>query len=86
MYVKAHTENTDSHSIGNDGADKLANKAIGVEECPYNTSVSTKIYMNVPFSKNEEIKKLGGKWDNNNKKWYIYNNNVRIDYILDKFK
>ena len=34
-HVKAHTGNTDKHSIGNDGADRLANEAIGLIECPY---------------------------------------------------
>jgi ribonuclease HI len=36
IHVKAHTCNTDIHSIGNDNADKLANIAIGLESCPYN--------------------------------------------------
>jgi ribonuclease HI len=36
LHVKAHTKNTDIHSIGNDNADKLANIAIGLETCPYN--------------------------------------------------
>ena len=35
MHIKAHTNNQDVHSLGNDGADKLANKAIGLEHCPY---------------------------------------------------
>lgn len=35
MKVKAHTEGMDKHSIGNRGADLLANNAIGLEECPY---------------------------------------------------
>ncbi len=88
MYIKAHTENIDIHSKGNDGADKLANQAIGYEECPYNKSVkdiSDKIYLKVPFAKKEEIKKLGGKWDHENKKWYIFSNNIHKDDILDKF-
>ena len=38
MHVKAHTGNTDKHSVGNDGADKLANEAIGLVDCPYNLS------------------------------------------------
>ncbi len=88
MYIKAHTENMDIHSKGNDGADKLANKAIGLEECPYNVSTketSNKIYLNVPFTKKEEIKKLGGKWDQEKKKWYIFNDNIHKNDILDKF-
>ena len=35
IHIRAHTNNTDVHSIGNDSADKLANKAIGLEQCPY---------------------------------------------------
>lgn len=36
IHIKAHTANTDVHSIGNDNADRLANMAIGLESCPYN--------------------------------------------------
>jgi len=35
IHVRAHTENQDEHSIGNDGADRLANNSIGLSECPY---------------------------------------------------
>jgi ribonuclease HI len=35
MHIMAHTGKTDAHSVGNDGADKLANEAIGLESCPY---------------------------------------------------
>ena len=45
MHIKAHTENNDVHSKGNNGADKLANKAIGFEECPYNSDSFEKIYL-----------------------------------------
>jgi len=38
IHVKAHTNETDVHSIGNDNADKLANIAIGLESCPYNAT------------------------------------------------
>lgn len=83
MYIKAHTENNDIHSKGNNQADKLANKAIGFEECPYNSF--EKIYLDVPFSKKEEIKKLGGKWDSEQKKWYIFEYNEDKMNILDNF-
>ena len=87
MFTKAHTDNIDIHSRGNDCADKLANKAIGLEECPYNITEETlnKIYLNVPFTKKDEIKKLGGRWDKDKKKWYIFKDNTEIDDILDKF-
>lgn len=35
IHVRAHTDNSDIHSLGNDYADKLANMAIGLESCPY---------------------------------------------------
>ena len=35
IHIRAHTNNTDIHSIGNDNADKLANIAIGLDTCPY---------------------------------------------------
>jgi ribonuclease HI len=38
LHVKAHTNNTDIHSFGNNNADRLANIAIDLESCPYNRS------------------------------------------------
>jgi ribonuclease HI len=84
IHVKAHTNNTDIHSLGNDNADKLANIAIGLEICPYNTT-STKIYLIVPFIKKDEIKKLGGCWDTDSKKWYVYDTNKNVNKILTIF-
>ena len=83
IHVKAHTNNTDIHSFGNDNADKLANIAIGLENCPYNNS--TKIYLTVPFIKKDEIKKLGGVWDSNKKKWFVNDDNKNIYQILTIF-
>ena len=83
IHIKAHTNNTDIHSFGNDNADKLANIAIGLESCPYNTS--TKIYLIIPFIKKDEIKKLGGIWDSDKKKWFVYDNNKNIEKILTNF-
>lgn len=39
-HVEAHTNRTDQHSIGNDHADRLANKAAGVEKCPYSQNIT----------------------------------------------
>jgi ribonuclease HI len=83
IHIKAHTNNTDIHSIGNDNADKLANNAIGFENCPYQKS--PKIYLIVPFIKKDEVKKLGGMWDPYRKKWYIYEDNKNKEYILSSF-
>ena len=71
-----HTGLQDEHSIGNDHADRLANLAIGVESCPYNTHAkSSKLYLNVPFSEKDEAKKMGAKWDVKKKKWFIESKN-----------
>ena len=83
IHIKAHTNKRDVHSIGNDNADKLANLAIGLESCPYEKSL--KIYLKVPFLKKDEIKKFGGKWDINRKKWFIYDTNKDKELILNMF-
>jgi len=86
MHIKAHTQQSDIHSIGNDGADQLANKAIGLEECPYNAVAKIdKIYLNVPFVEKEEVKKLGGRWDKDARKWYIMENNANKHAVLERF-
>jgi ribonuclease HI len=81
IHIMAHTGNNDIHSIGNDGADKLANQAIGLEHCPY-----SKLYLDVPFSKKNEIKTFGGRWDSGKKQWFIFHNNKEKTKILSKFK
>ena len=71
LKVAAHTGGLDKHSMGNDGADKLANQAIGLTECPYQFE---RIYLDVPYSKKDPVKKLGARWDRKKKKWYIMSN------------
>lgn len=78
MKVKAHTGGNDRHSIGNDGADKLANKAIGLKKCPYE-----KIYLNISYENKDNAKKLGAKWDPKKKKWYTLSTNKNIKYLLE---
>lgn len=84
MYIKAHTDNKDIHSFGNNEADKLANIAIDLKSCPYN--IKNKIYLIVPFVKKNEIKNLGGIWDIKNKKWFIYDTNENLDKIFTLFE
>lgn len=81
IHIKAHTNNTDIHSLGNYNADKLANMAIVLDSC----NTFTKIYLIIPFIKKDEIKKLGGIWDSDKKKWFVYDNNKNIDQILTMF-
>lgn len=73
-YVPAHTGRDDPHSVGNDGADRLANQAIGLTTCPYASSRKThghRIYLKVPYEEKEEAKKYGARWDPSRKKWYL---------------
>ena len=83
MHIKAHTDNQDIHSIGNDGADRLANKAIGLDSCPY--AGPEKIYLNVLYHEKEKVKALGGRWDPKKKKWYIFDDNNEKDNILESY-
>ena len=76
-YIAAHTGLKDEHSKGNEGADRLANIAIGQTVCEYGSVKSRtkkagkKIYLKLPYDEKEEGKKLGTKWDPKKKKWYI---------------
>ena len=90
-HIKAHTNKSDIHSIGNEHADRLANEANGITHCPYNsnnTNISNntnKIYLNVSFLEKNKVKTLGGLWDKNKKKWYIQDNNPNKNRILSIF-
>ena len=91
QWIAAHSGKTDIHSLGNEAADKLANQAIGLESCPYdkrqtvNSTSSSKIYLNVPFTKKEEAKKLGAKWDMEAKKWFTLETFVAKDLLIVKY-
>ena len=87
MHIKAHTNNSDIHSIGNKNADKLATMLLNTEEHvnEIKNVNKTKIYLNVLFNDKEKIKILGGKWDKNKKKWFIYETNKNKDIILTNY-
>lgn len=73
-HVLAHTGMQDEHSIGNDNADRLANLAVGITECPY-ARIKKKLYLNVPYEEKDEAKKMGAKWDKKKKRWFIESKN-----------
>lgn len=83
-YIAAHTGLDDEHSKGNEGADRLANLAIGQTSCQY-ANKPKKIYLNVPYSEKDEGKKLGTKWDPKKKKWYIFSNSNNKETILNRW-
>jgi ribonuclease HI len=85
FHISAHTEKEDVHSLGNDGADKLANKAIGLDTCPYSTK-KKKIYLVVPFDKKDIVKELDGRFDALKKLWYIFDDSINKEKVLSLFK
>ena len=49
------------------------------KNCDMQVYFSDKIYLSVQFHEKDEVKKLGAKWDDKCKKWYIPNNNTNIN-------
>jgi ribonuclease HI len=95
MHVAAHTDGTDRHSVGNAGADLLANRAIGLEGCPYSgggaappplVAARDAVYLNVPFAKKDEAKALGARWDADKRKWYVREGAAGFEDLVDKFR
>jgi len=85
--VLGHTGGTDVHSVGNDGADRLANQAVGLDSCPYAADCPkpSKIYLNIPYARKEEGKGMGAMWDAGKKKWYIMDTNPNKARLLEMF-
>lgn len=86
IHILAHTNKQDIHSLGNEKADELANKAVGCSECSYlEKKKIAKIYLNVPYDNKDEAKMLGAKWDVSKKKWYSTldnNNNKELNELF----
>jgi len=80
LKVAAHTNNDDPHSLGNEEADRLANRAIGETSCPY-----TRTYIKVAYARKDEAKKLGAKWDKRKKQWFTSGTNPDRDALLGMF-
>lgn len=66
-HIRAHTNSQDEHSLGNNEADRLANRAIGLDRCPH---ANTKHYININYESKDAAKQLGAKWDLREKSWY----------------
>lgn len=87
-HVRAHTSNKDRHSISNYYADKLANDSIGGSSFSggFKDNDKEKIYLNVSFQEKDKAKADGARWDANAKKWYIYSNNEKKEYLISTYK
>lgn len=42
-------------------------------------------YLNVPFSEKDSAKKLGARWDSNNKHWFIVSNHPNLEIIRENW-
>jgi ribonuclease HI len=71
-YIRAHTDNTDAHSLGNAEADMLANLALGKADIQHDKIVK----LNIPFCNKDKAKTLGAKWNINGKYWYVNENDL----------
>lgn len=74
-YIRAHTDNTDVHSLGNNGADRLASSTISNTTNVTNvteTKRAREIKLEwVTFDNKDKAKEFGAKWNNTKKYWYI---------------
>lgn len=86
LHVDAHTGKTDAHSVGNAGADRLANEAIGLTECPYSKGAIERVYLSVPFAQKEIAKSLGARWDSEKKLWYSDSDSNNMSELLSRFQ
>ena len=84
IHIDAHTGRQDIHSLGNEGADKLAVEAIGGKQDTGSKDrrENSRVYLNVPYAKKEHAKSLAAKWDPKKKKWYSHSNNKDLDKLL----
>lgn len=76
-YIKAHTANTDLHSVGNAGADRLANEAANISGSQRKEIVK----LNIPFANKDKAKELGAKWNINKKYWYINSDEISEELL-----
>ena len=84
IHIDAHTGYQDVHSLGNEGADKLAVAAIGDEQDgkKNKTHAKDRVYLNVSYAKKEHAKALGAKWDSKKKKWYSMKMNDNLKELV----
>ena len=57
-WIRAHTNKLDKHSFGNEQADKLANQAIGLEECPYNITTANELENHITLDSKTEFTEI----------------------------
>lgn len=87
MHVKAHTGGDDSHSIGNMHADRLASQASSYSGTT-NAAVAAspaRQYLNVPYTKKDEAKRMGARWDKTKKRWYVMETHPSASNLTEQY-
>lgn len=69
-YIRAHTANSDIHSIGNAEADRLANEAASIGNTREKKDKEF-ILDWITFHNKDKAKELGAKWNAKKKYWYV---------------
>lgn len=83
-YIRAHTGDSDVHSVGNSEVDKMANMAAHIAAGRTEEDIAnlgTIIRLNIPFHNKDKAKELGARWDNNHKYWYVNTKYVESEII-----
>jgi ribonuclease HI len=74
MHIRSHTGLQDIHSVGNEGADRLATGPL--------PRPSDKIYLSVPYAEKDVAKSLGARWCPSEKKWYTFAGNNHLQKYM----
>ena len=90
IHIDAHTGRQDVHSLGNEGADKLAVAAIGGKQDVGGSKrgggdSGSRVYLNVSYAKKDHAKSLGAKWDPKKKKWYSMKENNSLNTLINLY-
>jgi ribonuclease HI len=83
-YIRAHTSNTDEHSIGNAEVDRMANSLVSNKASHDQDDAqpaSRIIKLNIPFASKDKAKELGARWDVAKKHWYVNTKYVEQDAV-----
>lgn len=64
-HIASHTGKKNRHSLGNEMADKLAARAIGIK------LHKRREYLDISYEERQKAKNMGAKWDWKKKKWYL---------------
>lgn len=77
------SSNNSSHTLSLNSSTKSSLKKNNIFE--KKKLISECIYLNVPYSNKDEVKKMGAMWNPKKKKWYIPNNHRNSQQLILKY-